>query len=44
MSSNERNFRLLRRVPNMVCQSRTASQYDPKILVKTLKHPDNIIE
>ena len=43
MFSDESTFRLVRGVPNMVHRQRTASRFDPKFTVKTVKHPASVM-
>jgi len=42
MFSDESTFKLVRGVPNMVRRLSTASWYDPKFTVKTVKHPGSV--
>jgi len=43
MFSDESTFKLVRGVPNMVRRPSTASRYDPKFKVKTVKHPGSVM-
>ncbi|XP_076811815.1 uncharacterized protein LOC143458825 [Clavelina lepadiformis] len=43
MFSDESTFRLVRGVPKMVRRPSTASRYDPKYTVKTMKHPGSVM-
>ena len=41
--SDENNFRLVKGVPKMVRRPSTASQFDLKFTVKTVKHPASVM-
>ena len=43
MFSDECTFRLVRGVPKMVRRPSTASRFDPKFTVKTVKHPASVM-
>ena len=43
MFSDESTFRLVRGVPKMVRRPSTASRFDPKFTVKTVKHPASVM-
>ena len=43
MFSDESTFRLVRGVPKMVRRPSTASRFDPKFTVRTVKHPVSVM-
>ena len=42
MFSDESTFRLVRGFPKMVRRPNTASRFDPKFTIKTVKHPASV--